>query len=162
MGNIYAVSVILAATNIPMSVFLMRTAFLSIPDDLESAARIDGASTIQVLRWIMLPLMSPAFITVSIVVGLNVWKNYLIVSTFLQGKDNYTAPMGLLSLNGTYTQDQGVMMAGALMLICLLYTSQEENYILEGIIFYTEVGDHWNPLMNQCHKCFVIMAYIHT
>ena len=52
VGNIYAVSVILAATNIPMSVFLMRTAFLSIPDDLESAARIDGASTIQVLSLI--------------------------------------------------------------------------------------------------------------
>lgn len=51
----------------------------------------------------MLPLMSITFITVNIVVGLNVWKNYLIVSTFLQGKDNYTAPMGLLSLNGTYT-----------------------------------------------------------
>ena len=136
VGNIYAVSVILAATNIPMSVFLMRTAFLSIPDDLESAARIDGASTIQVLRWIMLPLMSPAFITVSIVVGLNVWKNYLIVSTFLQGKDNYTAPMGLLSLNGTYTQDQGVMMAGALMLIgpILIFFLALQKYFIEGIV----------------------------
>ena len=48
-------SVILAATNIPMSVFfLCGLHFLSIPDESASAARIDGASTIKVPRWIML------------------------------------------------------------------------------------------------------------
>ena len=47
LGNIFAVSFILAAINMPLAVFLMRTYFLNVPKELEEAARIDGASTKQ-------------------------------------------------------------------------------------------------------------------
>ena len=43
----------------------------------------------------------------------------------------------------------------------LPWQSLQERITYWRYNFYTELGDQWNPLMNQCHKCFVIMAYIH-
>src|SRR3981081_2719187 len=71
---------------------------------------MDGASTQQVLLRVMLPVVRPGLITVAIISGLNAWNEFLISSTFLQG--NYTATLGYLSMNGTFSTNEGVMMAG--------------------------------------------------
>jgi raffinose/stachyose/melibiose transport system permease protein len=115
LGNVFAVGVVIAGMNMPLSVFLMRTFFLNVPKELEEAATLDGASTRQLLLRITFPIVSPGFITVAIISGLNAWNDFLISSTFLQG--NYTATLGYLSMNGTFSTDEGVMMAGAVILI---------------------------------------------
>ena len=56
IGNIPATSVILAATYMPLAIFLMRTFFLNVPKELEEAARIDGANTRQVIWSVMRPV----------------------------------------------------------------------------------------------------------
>lgn len=117
IGNIPATSFILAATFMPLAVFLMRTFFLAVPKELEEAARIDGANTAQVIWHVMRPVVSPGLITVGILIGLQAWNEYLISSTFLQGEKNFTATLGFLSMNGSYGSNMGILMAAAIILI---------------------------------------------
>ena len=134
LGNVFAVGVVIAALNMPLSVFLMRTFFLNVPKELEEAATVDGANTWQVLRHVLLPIISPGLITVSVIVGLNAWNEFLISSTFLQ--DNYTATLGYLSMNGTFSTDEGVMMAGAVILVVpvLVVFVILQRYVVDGLV----------------------------
>jgi len=136
LGNLFAVGVVLAAINMPLSVLLMRSFFLRVPAELEEAARIDGAGTLQVLRHIMFPMVSPGMITVAVIVGLQSWNEYLITSTFLQGENNFTATLGFLSMNGTYTVNQGVMMAAAVIMIApvIIFFVLVQRYFVDGLV----------------------------
>ena len=136
LGNLIAVGVVIAAINMPLSVFLMRSFFLGIPAELEEAASIDGAGTVQILRHIMLPAVSPGLITVAVIVGLQSWNEFLITSTFLQGEQNFTATLGFLSMNGTYTVDQGLMMAAAVIMIApvILFFITIQRYFIDGLV----------------------------
>jgi raffinose/stachyose/melibiose transport system permease protein len=134
LGNVFAVGVVIAALNMPLSIFLMRTFFLNVPRELEEAAHIDGASTRQVILRVMLPVVSPGLITVAIISGLNAWNEFLISSTFLQG--NYTATLGYLSMNGTFSTNEGVMMAGAVILIIpvIIVFVILQRYVVDGLV----------------------------
>ncbi len=136
IGSIPAVAVILAAINMPLAVFLMRTFFLRVPKELEEAARIDGASTFHVLGRVMLPMVSPGIITVSVIVGLQSWNEFLLTSTFLQGERSFTATLGFLSMNGTYSSDQGIMMAGAVIMIVpiIVFFISIQKYFIDGLV----------------------------
>lgn len=136
LGNVVAVGFVIAAINLPLSTFLMRTFFLKIPVELEEAAVIDGAGIVQLLRSVILPIVSPGLITVGVVVGLFAWNEYLITSTFLQTQGSYTATLGYLSMNGTFSTDQGSMMAGAMILlvpIVVIFISVQ-RYFVEGFV----------------------------
>lgn len=118
LGNIYAVCFIIAAINMPLAVMLMRTFFMKVPMEIEESARLDGASTWQLLRHIVFPMVRPGLITVSVLVAINAWNEYTISTTFLQGEKNFTVTLGYLALNGgSVAFDQGMKMAGALMII---------------------------------------------
>lgn len=135
ISNLVAIGFVLAALNLPLAILLMRTFFLKVPLELEEAARIDGASTWQVLRNIMLPIVSPGIITVAIIVGLYSWNEFLITSTFISGSKNYTATLGFLSMNGTYTSNQGPLMAGAMIMIVpvVIFFLLMQKYFIDGL-----------------------------
>lgn len=60
----------------------------------------------------------------------------VITSTFLQGQKNFTATLGFLSMNGTYTSDQGIMMAGAVIMIVpvILFFISVQKYFIDGLV----------------------------
>ncbi len=136
LGNHFAVGMIIGACNLPFSVTLMRTFFLGVPRELEEQARIDGAGTWQVIRRIILPIISPGIITVAIIVGLNSWNEYLLTATFLMGEKNFTATMGMLSLISVNLTDPGTNLAGAVILIgpVLAFFLTMQKYFIEGIV----------------------------
>src|SRR5690606_34606701 len=136
LSNVFAVGVVIAAINMPLAVPLLRTFFMRIPSELPEAAAMDGANTWQVLRHILLPAVSPGLITVGIIVGLNAWNEYLISVTFLQREESYTATLGFLSLTGTFAVDQGVLMAGAALLIVpivILFLLAQRKFV-DGLV----------------------------
>ncbi|TDE95004.1 carbohydrate ABC transporter permease [Occultella glacieicola] len=136
LSNVVAVGVIVAAINMPLAVMLLRTFFLRIPSELPEAATMDGANTFQVLRHVLVPAVSPGMITVGIIVGLNAWNEYLISVTFLQREESYTATLGFLSLTGTFAVDQGVLMAGAAILILpivFLFLAAQRKFV-DGLV----------------------------
>jgi raffinose/stachyose/melibiose transport system permease protein len=117
VGNPFATALILAAVNLPLAIFLLRTYVMTIPVEIDEAAEMDGATPWQIFWNIILPLIRPGLVTVAIVVGLNAWNEFLITSTFQPGQQNFTMTLGYLSMNNTFSANQGVMMAGALLVI---------------------------------------------
>lgn len=117
VGNIFATAIILAAINLPLAIFLLRTYVLTIPVELDDAALMDGAGPWKTFWHVILPLMRPGLVTVGIIVGLNAWNEFLITSTFQQGEAGFTMMLGYRSMNGTITTDRGIMMAGAVIII---------------------------------------------
>ena len=75
--------------------------FDTIPTEIEEAAKIDGASDIQVVQKIVLPLAKPSIITTALQVLIYVWNEYIYATTFMTGESKYTLAAGLNSLQAT-------------------------------------------------------------
>lgn len=75
--------------------------FDTIPTEIEEAARIDGASDIQVVMKIVMPLAKPSIITTALQVLIYVWNEYIYATTFMTGESKYTLAAGLNSLQAT-------------------------------------------------------------
>jgi multiple sugar transport system permease protein len=99
-------------------IFFLRQFFLSLPRDLDSAARIDGASEWRVYWNIVIPNAMPAILTLGVFVFVNNWNDLLWPLIFTTDKDMGTLTSGLTLLTGPGgIVPYGVMMAGALMAI---------------------------------------------
>jgi raffinose/stachyose/melibiose transport system permease protein len=136
VGNLLATALILAAINLPLAVLLLRANVIAIPIDLDDAARMDGAGHWATFRHVILPLIRPGMITVGVIVLLNSWNEFLITSTFQQGAHNFTMTLGYLALNGSLTADQGLLMAGALIVIApvLIIFIAMQRYFVAGMM----------------------------
>ena len=75
--------------------------FDTIPTEIEEAARMDGASDLQVVVKIVMPLAKPSIITTALQVLIYVWNEYIYATTFLTGESKYTLAAGLNSLQAT-------------------------------------------------------------
>jgi len=135
VGNVFATAFILSAINLPLATFLLRTYVQTIPSDIDDASFMDGANPIQTFFHVILPLLRPGLVTVSIIVGLNAWNEFLITSTFQQGQNSFTMTLGYLSMNGTYATDQGAMMAGAFILVApiVLFFIVMQRFFISGM-----------------------------
>ena len=117
INNLPAVSLIYTAIYSPFAIFLLRTYFLALPSELEDAALMDGATAWQVFIRVMLPVVSPGIITVAIIVGMYTWNEFLIATTFLQGRADQTAIVSFYGLGGQYTSDWGEIMAASVIIV---------------------------------------------
>jgi len=108
----HAALILPALTNI-FGVFLLRQYLLTIPDELEDAARMDGAGPVRILLQIMLPLIGPALTTLAIVVFTGTWNAFFFPLIFLNDWQKFTWPLGVTMLRGQYSQNSvTVIMAG--------------------------------------------------
>lgn len=112
--NTYA-GVILPGLAGVFGVFFLRQFFESLPRELEEAARIDGANRFQIFYKVVLPLAKPALATLGIITFLASWNDFLWPLLILQDTDLLTLPPGLGTLQGAYTSEYGLMMAGAVL-----------------------------------------------
>src|SRR5690606_30166045 len=96
--------------------FLMRQFFETIPKDLEDAAKIDGASFLQIYWKVMLPLAGPALATLAILTFSGSWNNFFGPLIFINSSDRMTLPLGMLYLRG----QQGVVNSGVIMAAIVL------------------------------------------
>ncbi|OQP86567.1 ABC transporter permease [Rhizobium rhizosphaerae] len=96
------VALIHAASNLPLSVFILRSFFLSLPMDLEDAARVDGASRFQSLWLIMLPLIRPGIALVMIFGFIEIWNDFFLAFLLLRDPALQTIPLGLVAFFQQY------------------------------------------------------------
>lgn len=97
-------------------IFLLRQAFKQIPPDLEEAARMDGAGTVQVLWHIVLPISMPALATVAIFTFQAVWNDFLAPLIFLHDQSKYTLTLGLSFFRSSYDINWAYLMASSLLI----------------------------------------------
>ncbi|HOJ76957.1 MAG TPA: carbohydrate ABC transporter permease [Bacillota bacterium] len=128
------------AFGIPLAVFIFRGFFMNIPNSLAEAARIDGASELDVFLRIMLPMAKPAAATVGIFTFLSSWNAYLFPLVMLQNTPDYTLPVGLATI-GTQFSTNYPAQAAAMILVSLpmilIYTKFNQQVIrgmVEGAI----------------------------
>lgn len=93
--------------------FLMRQFYLSIPDSLEDAAKIDGCNPFTTYWRIFLPLSKPALATLGVFIFTGMWNDFLRPLIFINSVENMTLTLGLANMQGLYSTDWPVLMAGA-------------------------------------------------
>ena len=97
-------------------VLLLRQFFASLPKELEEAAVIDGASSWQVFRHVILPLSKAPLITLLVMSFMASWNDYFWPLITLCSPVMRTLPVGMATLQGRYVHSYGKMMAGALLI----------------------------------------------
>jgi putative chitobiose transport system permease protein len=100
-----------------IGIFMMKTAFEEIPQDLLDAARVDGASEIYIFLRIMLPLALPQIGALVILTTVTTWNNFLWPSVVLTKSDLMPLAVGILELSGTFGSSTRVIAAGAVLTI---------------------------------------------
>jgi ABC-type glycerol-3-phosphate transport system permease component len=96
-------------------IFLMRQYIMTIPRDLDEAARIDGASTWGVFRRMILPLCVPPIVVIAVLTFLWTWNEFLDPLIYISDYDAYTIQLGLNMLKGRYNIEWNLIMAGSLL-----------------------------------------------
>ena len=90
------------AVSLPFTILVLTGFFRSLPQELEEAAILDGASEYGVFWQVMAPLAMPGIITVSIFNFLDIWNEYMIALILIKSPEKNTIPLGLYNLK--YTQ----------------------------------------------------------
>ena len=104
-----------AATAIPFAVFQLRGAFLGIPEALEEAAMVDGATRFQAFVRVVLPVARPAISVTSLFAFMSAWNEFILAATFLSREDSYTLPVALQRLIGEHGAEWGLFAAGSII-----------------------------------------------
>jgi multiple sugar transport system permease protein len=118
-----------------LGVFFLRQFFLTIPVELEEAARIDGASRLKVLFRIVLPLSLPALATLAVIQFLWTWNDFLWPLVTIYKESAFTLQLGLMSFQGSHVNDTNLLMAGNVMsmLPMLILFIAAQRYFVRGI-----------------------------
>ena len=93
------------AFSIPISVVILRAFFREVPQAISEAAMMDGCTTFQVFRHVMLPLCRPALVTVGVFLFVNIWNEFVFALTFLTSPDKKTLPLGLMEFSESHGTD---------------------------------------------------------
>ena len=112
--------------------FLMRQYFLSIPKELEEAAKIDGAGHVTTFLRVILPLAGPALAAVSILAFQGAWNGFFWPLLILQSQDHWTLPLGLFSFRGEFRTEWPALMSvtvAAIVPILLMYIFFQKYFV---------------------------------
>ena len=118
-------------------VFLLRQFFMTIPLDLDDAARMDGANNLQVYWKIILPMSKPALGVAALMFAQFKWREFLGPLIYLNNSESYTAAIGLKTfMDPTYGTDWELMMAANIVfmipVIVIFFFTQ--RYMIQGIV----------------------------
>ena len=143
LGNsLFALALPYSALAMPLALLLLTAAFEGLPKDLDDAARLEGLTLRQRLRWVMLPLIAPASASTAILVFLFAWNEYPIALTWLSRSDLLTLPVAMARIAGSsiYSIPYGAYAAATvlgaipLLLLVLLFQRQIVSGLTNGAI----------------------------
>jgi multiple sugar transport system permease protein len=115
--------------------FLLRQFFLTIPDELEDAALVDGAGRLAIYWQIFLPLAKPALATLAVFTFMGVWNDLTGPIIYLSSKNQMTLTVGLTMFRGVHQTHWHWLMAGTVITIMpiLVIYAAAQKYFVQGI-----------------------------
>jgi multiple sugar transport system permease protein len=116
-------------------VFLLRQAVSAVPAELDEAATIDGAGHLRIFTTIVLPLIRPALATVAVFAFMSSWNSFLWPLVVIRSPEFMTLPLGLSTLQGQFTTQWNVVMAGSVVSIvpiAIIYLLAQ-RHIIAGV-----------------------------
>jgi ABC-type glycerol-3-phosphate transport system permease component len=122
--------------SLPFTIWLLRGFFEAIPQELEEAAAIDGASQLMTFHRIILPLAGPGLAAVTMFGFIRGWNEFLFALIFLQSRTLFTLPIGLANFQEEYTFRWDLIMAGAgiITLPVLFLFLLMQRFIVQGLL----------------------------
>jgi len=117
------------------NIFLLRQFFLTIPKDMDEAAKMDGAGHFRIYWNVILPISRQSLIVVGMLTFLASWNDYLAPMVFITSEKNYTLMLGLTLFQGTYSAQWHLMMAATSIVVLpsLIVFLIGQRYFVEGI-----------------------------
>jgi multiple sugar transport system permease protein len=142
-GSLLALVIVYVAQTIPISIYMLRNYFETVPVSLEEAAAVDGASRWTIMRRISLPLAMPAVVSNALYVFMIAWNEFLFALLFLaENRPRWTVSLGLAQLAGSIEIPTTILMAGSVLLtlpiVVLFFLA--ERLLVEGLTSGAEKG----------------------
>ena len=136
VDQLWALVLVYIAFNLAFAIWMLQAYFGTIPIELEEAARLDGASTFQRLRLILLPLTLPALGVTAIFIFLYCWNEFVLALTLLRSTQKFTLTLQIFSLvGGRYSVEWDHVMAATLLAsapVAALFASLQ-RYLVRGL-----------------------------
>ncbi len=137
IDNVWGLILPYIATNLPMSVFIMRSQFNNVPNTLKEAATIDGCNEWNAFRRVMLPVVKPGIATVIIFTFINAWGEFTYARTLTATANSQTLPVGITFLRDEAASWQyGTLTATiviSLIPLLIIFLSMQK-YFISGIM----------------------------
>jgi ABC-type glycerol-3-phosphate transport system permease component len=100
---------------LPLTIWILVAFFRELPADLEEAAKVDGATTIQAFRKVIVPLAAPGVFTAAILTFIQAWNEFLFANTFIFDAAHYPVTVVIPNFATVYTTNYGAQAAGAVV-----------------------------------------------
>ena len=115
INSMAGVTLAQVSNGVPFGIFLMRSFFIGVPNELTEAAKIDGANHFQILVKVFLPLSTPAIQALVIISALSTWNDFFLPLIVLISPGNQTLPLGLVRFASTYSTDFRLVFSGTVI-----------------------------------------------
>ncbi|MFI9613469.1 carbohydrate ABC transporter permease [Streptomyces sp. NPDC052023] len=135
-SSLVGLAIVYVAQTVPVSIYMLRNYLVTIPYSIEEAAALDGASRLQTVRKVILPLALPSLMATGLYVFMIAWNEFLFALLFLAAEPGqWTVPLGLAQLSNGIEVSKTVLMAGSVVLtipVVLLFFAAE-RLLTEGL-----------------------------
>ena len=123
-----------AAFNLPLVIWVLRSSIRQIPEEIEDAALVDGASRMEIIARIVLPLAAPGIATAGILSMLLAWNEFLFALTLTRSQVK-TAPVGISEFTGMFGTEWGSLSAAATTIVApvVLMALLLRRHLIEGL-----------------------------
>ncbi|MFC5817548.1 MULTISPECIES: carbohydrate ABC transporter permease [Nonomuraea] len=142
-GSLVGLILVYIAQTVPVTVYMLRNYFETVPQSVEEAAAIDGCGRLSTIWRVVLPLSKPALMATGLYVFMIAWNEFLFALLFLvEKRDSWTVSLGLSQLAGSIEIPTTVLMAGSVVLtlpIVIIFFASE-RLLTEGLTAGAEKG----------------------
>ena len=114
-NSLFGLSLVYVAFGLPISILIFRGFFQGIPAELVESARLDGAREWKILFRIIVPVARPAVVTVTILLFLANWNDFILALVLLRDSESYTLPVGISQFIGQYATPHELIAAASLI-----------------------------------------------
>lgn len=137
LNNLPMLCLVYAVMQFPFCIFTLQGFMAAVPRDYEESARIDGATNVQLLLKVMVPLAKPGIATITMLSAMGFWNEYPLALILLTEDSKKTLPIGMANLFEVqkYATDWGALFAGLVivMIPTIAIYLFGKRYLLEGI-----------------------------
>jgi ABC-type glycerol-3-phosphate transport system permease component len=132
LNSLWGLILVYVGSMSPFSIFLMRSFFEGVPDELIEAARMDGSGEWYTLFRVVVPLVRPGIGTVVILQFLSIWNEFLYAAVLIQSTDKQTLQPTIFHLSGKYSTNWTLLAASltmAILPIVIVYINMQKQFV---------------------------------
>jgi raffinose/stachyose/melibiose transport system permease protein len=120
---------------VPLGVFLMRSFYMDLPEELADAARVDGCNEFQIFRSVMLPLSAPGVAVLAVLVFFQTWNNFVLALVYLQGSNDQMLATGIYLFAAGRSAEYELLAAASLIMTVpvLIFFLIFQRFFIKGL-----------------------------